>query len=451
VEKGDTSLLGLSQANTRFGTRRGSCSSRRAAARLDRHLPSANLPAIASALAAFSRMNPRQIAKTALYGWRRFRRQAGGILRGVPLLREALNLPRNGSVALADLTPADGSVREVEPARTFERPLPRLPRGVALPWEFARQRVVHLPATCVATLTSARFWGHYGGAVFTAAGTLLPELSKDVWGPQLHSAHTRWRLPALRFLPGRTLSLVTPEAASNYHHWTMDVLPRAGLVRRAGWRLEDFDHVLIKSEGRPFQREGLARLGIPEGKLIEVNDRTHLRVESLVVPSIRDDNTAVSREDVAFVRNLFLGAEPARSDARRRLYLSRRDAAFRRVRNEEEIRRILQRHGFEEISLSGLTVVQQARLLAEAAVVVAPQGAALANLVFANPATRVVDLLAPGWIAPYAWGTCALLGLEYAAIIGEGDRTPEGVLPQGIRDDLQVDPEQLEAVLADLR
>lgn len=396
-------------------------------------------------------MNPRQIAKTALHGWRRVRRQGGAVLRGVPFLREALNLPRNGSVALADLVPAEGSVREVDPARTFERPLPRLPRGVALPWEFSRQRVVHLPATHVASLTGARFWGHYGGAVFTASGSLLTELSKDVWGPHLHSAHTRWYLPALRFLPGRTLSLVTPEAASNYHHWMLDVLPRAGLARRAGWRLEDFDHVLIKSEGRPFQREGLARLGIPEEKLIEVDDHTHLRVESLVVPSIRHDNTAVSREDVAFVRNLFLAAEPVRSEARRRLYLSRRDAAFRRVRNEEAIRPILRRHGFEEVSISGLTVAQQARLLAEADVVVAPQGAALANLVFANPATRVVDLLAPGWIAPYAWGTCALLGLEYTAIIGAGERTPEGVLPQGIRDDIHVDPEQLESVLADLR
>jgi hypothetical protein len=396
-------------------------------------------------------MNLRKIAKTGQHGWRRARRQGCGLLRRVPALRAALTLPLPGSVPLAALDPQAGTVRLVDVAQSFTRPRPRLPRGVELPWEFARHPVVSLPATHVASLHGARFWGHYGGSVFTGAGALIPELSKDVWGPGLHSAHVRWRLPALRPLPGRTLSLVTPEAASNYHHWTMDVLPRAGLVHRAGWRLDEFDHVLLKSEGRPFQREGLARLGIPEDRLIEVSAHTHLRVEHLVVPSVRDDSAAVSPADVAFVRRLFLEAEPAAGTARRKVYLSRRDAAFRRVSNEEELRPILQRHGFEEVSLAGLTVAQQARLLSEAAVVVAPQGAALANLVFANPATRVIDLLAPGWVVPFAWHTCALLGLDYTAIIGEGPRTPEGVLPQGIRDDIRINPQQLESVLAEFR
>jgi capsular polysaccharide biosynthesis protein len=395
-------------------------------------------------------MNLRTLAKTWQLGWRRSRRRGGGVLRRIPLLRTALHLPREGSTALAQIGPDAGAVRVIAPARNVSRPLPRLPRGAALPWEFQRREHVQIPASTVATLPGARFWGHYGGAVFTADGSLIPELSKDVWGPHLHSAHVRWRLPALRPLTGRTLSLVTPEARSNYHHWMMDVLPRAGLAQRAGWRLADFDQVLINAAGLPFQREGLARLGLKAERVIEVDAHTHLELELLVVPAIREDNTLVGADDITFVRRLFLPEEPSPSQASRRLYLSRRDAAFRRVRNAAEIAPLLQRYRFEEISLSGRTVAEQAQLLAEAALVIGPQGAALANLVFANPATRVVDLLAPGWIAPYAWNTCAALGLDYTAVIGRGPWPAEGVQGHGIKDDVDVDPAQLAAVLAEL-
>src|SRR5207248_1235017 len=111
-------------------------------------------------------------------------------------------------------------------------------------------------------------------------------LSKDVWGTSLHSVFVRSHLPKRRALTGLTLSLVTPEAPCNYHHWMMDLIPRAVLVERAGYRLKDFDHILINDRGRPYQKETLERLGIDPSQLVRVDDDLHVDADRLVVPSL---------------------------------------------------------------------------------------------------------------------------------------------------------------------
>jgi capsular polysaccharide biosynthesis protein len=319
-----------------------------------------------------------------------------------------------------------------------------------MPFQFASNQHGTCPATFVAEFNRGRFWGFYGGSVFTEGGQLVAELSKDVWGPTLHTAYTRAHLPTPKWLAGRALSLVTPEAANNYHHWTVDLLSRAGLAERAGYRLHDFDHVLIKDRGLPFQKEALKRLEIDEDKLIRVNDHTHLQVQTLVVPSVRMDNTRVNRGDLQFVRRLFLPQEPSPQSARRRLYVSRRDASFRRVVNEPEIMPLLQQHGFEEVSMSKMSVVEQAQLFAEAEVLVGPNGSALANVIFANPACRVIEFFAPGWVVPYNWMLCASLKLHYTAMIGDGPRPAAGTLPREIKQDIHLNVAAFKRILEKL-
>lgn len=361
--------------------------------------------------------------------------------------RARLNLPRNDTFQLSSC-PQDGvTLRLVEAETPFNRALPYMPAELEPHENFLKEQRGIFPATYVAELRNGRFWGYYGGSVFTEDGRLIPELSKDVWGPQLHSAFVRTRLPQPRILSGRTLSLVTPEATSNYHHWTMDLLPRAGLVQRAGYRFSDFDHVLIKHRGHPFQLEALKRLNIDPAKVIQADDRLHVQAEQLVVPSIRHDNMKVNAGDMEFVRRFYLPEEPARHTAFRRLYVSRRDAAFRRVTNEDELMPVLKEHGFEEVSMSKMTVAEQAKIFSEAEFLIGPNGSALANMVFANSACQVVEFFAPGWVVGYNWMIAANFGLPYTAIIGRGPRPSPGTLPQEIKQDIDLDVELVKTAL----
>lgn len=370
--------------------------------------------------------------------------------RQVPWVRTRLNLPRNDMVSLHGPAVEGITVRPVDGEEPFDRPLPYMPGELEPHESFLKEQRGVSPATFVVELHRGRFWGFYGGSVFTEDGRLCPELSKDVWGPRLHSAFVKTSLPRATWLPGRTLSLVTPEAAANYHHWTVDLLPRAGLAQRAGYRLSEFDHVLIKHRGYPFQEEALQRLGIDKSKIIRVEDNLHVQAETLVVPSVRHDNTKVGRKDMEFVRRLYLPSEPSATPAFRRLYVSRRDASFRRVTNEPDLMPLLQKHGFEEISMSKLSVAEQAKIFSEAQFVIGPNGSALANLLFANPACQVVEFFAPGWVVGYNWMICAAFGLPYTAIVGRGSRPAAGTLPREIKQDIDLDLETMKTVLSTL-
>jgi len=396
-------------------------------------------------------MTVRALIKSAEKRVRAGRVQMLACLRELAVTRTALHLPRNEICTLPSSPPAGVIVKAVDAAQSFSRRLPRMPGEAGAHWIFLKEQHGILPETFVAEFARGRFWGYYGGSVFTEDGQLVPALSKDVWGETLHSALVRARLPKPQRLPGRTLSLVTPEATRNYHHWMVDLLPRAGLAVRAGYSLGEFDHVLIKDHALPFQLEGLRRLGIDESKIIRVTDAMHLQADTLVVPSLHLDNTRVGSADLLFTRQLFNPAKPPASRARRRLYISRRDAAFRHVTNEAALQPVLKDYGFEEVSMSGLTVAQQAELFAEADAVLAPDGAALANLLFAPPGCKVIELFAPGWVVPYFWMICEANNLDYTAIIGAGPRPPEGTLPREIKQDIVLDLDQLRVALEPLR
>ncbi len=75
----------------------------------------------------------------------------------------------------------------------------------------------------------------------------------------------------------------------------------------------------------------------------------------------------------------------------RRVYLSRAGMPHsRRIRNEAAIESMLERRGFAIVRPETLTLIEQARAVANAECIVGPYGANLANLVFAAPDARVV-------------------------------------------------------------
>jgi capsular polysaccharide biosynthesis protein len=391
----------------------------------------------------------RRTAKRAQKNLRSLRIFALAGLRGLPFARARLHLPRNQPFHLRS-SPADGvAVREVDPEETFTRTLPHMPGEPVCHPFFPSQRSRTVPASFVAEFQGGRIWCDSHSAVLTADGRLVPELSKDMWGHRQHHTYLRLSFPPLRFLPGRTLSLITPEAMGNYHHWMLDLLPRIGVVERGGWDLRAFDHILVKARGHAFQHETLRRAGFDPAKIIWVRDTDHFQAESLVVPSFHADSLIVNRADFRYVRGLFL-PEHLPAPSGRRLYLSRRDAAHRRIVNAAELDPIIRDHGFEEVSMSNLSVAEQAALISGASVLLGPNGAAFANLVFAHPAAKVIDFYAPGWVVGYSWMICDSLNLDYTAIVGRGVRPPAALPPREITQDIELDPAILKLALARL-
>ena len=77
----------------------------------------------------------------------------------------------------------------------------------------------------------------------------------------------------------------------------------------------------------------------------------------------------------------------------KRLYVGRLDALHRRVVNETEVARELEKEGFINVVSSRLSFAEQVQLFSDAEVIVGIHGAGLANLLFAPPGAIVVEAL----------------------------------------------------------
>jgi len=101
----------------------------------------------------------------------------------------------------------------------------------------------------------------------------------------------------------------------------------------------------------------------------------------------------------------FLRGQPVtegRRQLERRIFLARRNTRWRRLTNENEISDDLARLDFEPVFLEDLPMHEQIELFRSSDWIVAPNGSALLNLVFAEPTVKVVILSQPNL---FNWGT----------------------------------------------
>ncbi len=119
-----------------------------------------------------------------------------------------------------------------------------------------------------------------------------------------------------------------------------------------------------------------------------------------------------------YIRSRMLPEQRRRSQPKERVYLARFDSERRRLINEAEIARRLEERGFRIVTMSTLAPADQLDLIRNSAVVVAPHGAALTNLIAAGPGTRVIELFNPrkGTVAFAA--IAQQVGAKYQALFG---------------------------------
>ncbi len=399
--------------------------------------------------AYFHGVTQNPVGKTCLKITRSLQVASLALVRAMPWARQRLNLPKNAPLEATEPMPAKGlHITAAWRLPPFQRILPKLPEDHAALRFFASRVLEPANAAYVALLENGRAWGYGHGAVFTCEDRFLPAFSRDPWGAKRHAVWTRLWLPAPTPLPGRLLYLVTPEATCNYHHWLLDLLPRIGDVEKAGFRLSDFDVIVVNHAHLPYQWETLKQLGARQDQILAIDASTCLQPELMVVPSLPPSNETVTAEAIEFLRARLLPSK-TKANRQRRIYLTRRDAPVRRLKNEEEIEKLVHSYGFETVVSTRLTVAQQAQTFSEAEIIIG-SGANLANLVFATPGTRVIEFAAPRWLTVYHWMISARLGLDHTIVLAQGGDHVENPRIDYRQEDFSIDPKKLDRVLSAL-
>jgi len=375
----------------------------------------------------------------------------GGALRRLPGSSRQFGPPRHITRSLSDYVARlrrdgyDGaSFHRLRDSEPMHRSLPRLAHG-PVHFEFFNEITRISPPVGVAVLPEARVLGR-SGAVIGPDDTFIADVSETFFSldPSAHPIFLSPKLPRITRLEASVAVLATFRS-DIYYHWIFDTLPRLQLLREAGI---GYDKIVVPARSR-FQRESLALLGITEDRLL-ADPASHVEAARLIVPTLPGMVGNPPAWACTFLRRGFLPQLGERGSNERRIYVARGKGSTRRILNEDELLRVLQREGFEIVLPEQMSFLEQVALFDQAKVVVAAHGSGLSNLVFCREGAHVVELFSPHYVTVPYWALANQVGLDYRYVMGEGGWDPARGRGRRIHGDIKIDVAKVEAALGEI-
>jgi hypothetical protein len=255
-----------------------------------------------------------------------------------------------------------------------------------------------------------------GGRVLFDKAVISPD-NKLLWDvsleylktPEMHSIFNEEKLPPIT-ITEETVAVLNHPAADNFYHWMIETLARIHLIQASNIKIDKY---IINHDSLPFQLETLRAVGISEDRIIVPHNNFHLKAKKLIIPSFIDYPNAWTCK---FVRDLLLNHNKIQKNKEYdRIYIARKKR--RRVKNEQEILDVLNKYGFKSIMLENMTLQEQIEVFHSAKIVIGAHGAGLANLVFSEPGTKVIELFGSQYVNAQYWFISRHMNLDYRFII----------------------------------
>lgn len=206
----------------------------------------------------------------------------------------------------------------------------------------------------------------------------------------------------------------------NHYHWMIDILPRLDLVRP---ELEQGLPVIAPPDLGVPQRTALRAvldgMGYHQTEIIQPQHRVCL-IDRLVMPTQMAHPLDMSPKQVGLLRDAFL-KDDASPGLPKRLYISRADAAIRRIKNEDELLSVLEPLGFVSVQLAKLTLGEQVSLFRQAECIIGHHGAGFTNVAFCSPATVFIEIFQNGHFAGCFARLAQLSSLRYGYCVGTAE------------------------------
>jgi glycosyltransferase involved in cell wall biosynthesis len=191
----------------------------------------------------------------------------------------------------------------------------------------------------------------------------------------------------------------------NYYHWLVEGLLPLDILSRALGLDSNLKIALPKSSDNtaaPNHRETLRAVGLDRYDIVEVEANLIKVQEAIWVDSdLVESMPALYLKDFQQrISALYAGLRGPRN---RRLLIARK-GPIRSIRNIDQVQAFLStRYDFETIYLEGMSMVDQILLFQSAEFIISPHGAGLANLLFCEPGTKVIELMPSIEMRPFFW------------------------------------------------
>jgi len=211
---------------------------------------------------------------------------------------------------------------------------------------------------------------------------------------------------------------------TGYFHVLLEILPVIIYILK---NIKNVKVVLPKITSK-YQIDILNILLKNNIKEIIIHSDKPIKIENYILPAIEPFSGFVTKKDIKILRETFLPLIDG-GNRKFKIYISRRGTNRRRLSNEEELENELQKLGFKIVRLEAYSFIQQVDIINNAEIIIAPHGAGLANLVFAEKTTKVIEIF-PHWLYNDCFARLAVNNnLQYNFIRCEYDKNSSGVIP----------------------
>lgn len=239
--------------------------------------------------------------------------------------------------------------------------------------------------------------------------------------------------------PVRKLSRATwicERVYDNHSHWLTAHLPKLNLLRECG-ALGD---VLLPERLSPAMEVSIRLMGLDPAAFARFAPGELLQIDALTILGTDRFRGELLRP----VRDAI--APAANHQPTRRIFISRGKAAMRRLVNEDEIWPRFADAGFERVYMEDLDFAAQVRLMSETAVLAAPHGAGLTNMMFCPAGAHIMEIAWLGFPNPNFYALASAMGHRYALVAAQ----PCGEADMLLERDMVVDAGDVCAALAAL-
>ncbi|MBK9329835.1 MAG: glycosyltransferase family 61 protein [Sphingobacteriales bacterium] len=175
----------------------------------------------------------------------------------------------------------------------------------------------------------------------------------------------------------------------NYYHWLLEAVPRLYVMKEEAPNLT----LILNADSPGFIKQYVALFGFKDVSYIQ--EDYLVKAEKVIFPGYTSRGLAmyepILRDMAKWITEKFEVTVPA--EATKNIFITRKNARYRRLLNEAEVIDYLSGKGFEIVTLEDLTVKEQIALFVNARNVIGTQGAGMSNMIYAVHARLLVTII----------------------------------------------------------
>lgn len=169
-----------------------------------------------------------------------------------------------------------------------------------------------------------------------------------------------------------------------YYHWFLDALPRIYWILKSCPKPPGL--ILAERYQTPYVKWCLEQLDLDV--VVYLRRKEKAFVENLILPGFCSSFEAHRPRLARGLQSIF----PSSPSCLKKIYISREKARYRKIKNESELKTLLEQYGYQIVIAEDLSFDDQIKIFSQTKVLIGLHGAGLTNMLFMRPEGQVIEL-----------------------------------------------------------